>query len=112
MPLRQVWKHEAIDFTTWLEENIEILNEELDLNLLNPEREQSTGNFNVDILAQDQAGQNVVIENQLECTDHDHLGKLITYLTFFEAKTAIWIVKDYKPEQRWPQNLGQWVKVG
>ena len=61
-------------------------------------RSEEEGGINVDLLAQDQAGQNVVIENQLECTNHDHLGKLITYLTFFEAKTAIWIVKDYKPE--------------
>lgn len=98
VPLRQVWKHEAKDFTTWLENNIDVLNDAIDVNLVSAEREQSTGNFNVDILAEDQSGNTVVIENQLECSDHDHLGKLITYLSAFEAKTAIWIVKDHKPE--------------
>jgi RecB family endonuclease NucS len=79
--LREVWKHEALDFTQWLQNNIDILNESLDLNLVGAERERSAGDFNVDLVAEDEDGGTVVIENQLEKSNHDHLGKLITYLT-------------------------------
>lgn len=97
-PLREVWKREAKDFTTWLQDNIDVLNEVLDLNLEGAEREQAAGTFSVDIVAEDELGNPVVIENQLEKSNHDHLGKLITYLTAIEAKTAIWIVADPRPE--------------
>jgi RecB family endonuclease NucS len=96
--LREVWKHEAQDFTQWLESNIDVPNEALDLNLLSADRERSAGDFSVDLVAVDQGGGTVVIENQLEKSNHDHLGKLITYLTAMAAKTAIWIVSDPRPE--------------
>lgn len=96
--LREVWKHEALDFTTWLEENVDVLNDALDLLLINVDREQSAGDFSVDLVAEDEAGNLTVIENQLERTDHDHLGKLITYVTSLEAKAAIWIVSEPRPE--------------
>ena len=96
--LREVWKHEALDFTQWLQDNIDVLNEVLDIELSNPEREQSAGAFNVDIIAEDDSGDPVVIENQLEKSDHNHLGKIITYLVAIGAKTAIWIVADPRPE--------------
>ncbi|MBN1574497.1 MAG: DUF4268 domain-containing protein [Deltaproteobacteria bacterium] len=98
LPLRDVWKHEALDFTSWLEDNIDILNEILDLNLTSVEREKEAGSFSVDLVAEDDRGNPVVIENQLEKSDHDHLGKVITYLTAIGAKTAIWIVADPRPE--------------
>ena len=98
VPLREVWKHEALDFTTWLTENIDLLNEILDLNLSSAESEKNAGAFNVDITAEDTDGNPVIIENQLEKSDHDHLGKLITYLTSIDAKTAIWVVADPRPE--------------
>ena len=98
VPLRQVWKHEAHDFTVWLQANLDVLNEHLDFQLIAAEREQSTGSFNVDLLAEDDQGQTVVIENQLERTDHDHLGKLITYLAAFDAQTAIWIASEPRAE--------------
>ncbi len=98
VPLRDVWKHEARDFTRWLEENIEVLNDILDLNLMTAEREKNAGNFSVDLVAEDDKGSPVVIENQLEKSNHDHLGKLITYLTAVGARTAIWIVSDPRPE--------------
>ena len=96
--LREVWKHEALDFTRWLEENLDVVNDHLDVPLVSAEREQSTGSFSVDLLAEDEAGRTVVIENQLERTDHDHLGKLITYLAAFDADVAIWISSNPRPE--------------
>lgn len=98
VPLREVWKHEALDFTKWLQDNIDVLNDVLDLPLSNAEREQSAGSFDVDLVAEDEGGNPVVIENQLGKSDHDHLGKLITYLTAIDAKKAIWIVADPRPE--------------
>jgi hypothetical protein len=98
VPLREVWKREALDFTTWLEDNIDILNENLDINLSNAEREKAAGAFSVDLVAEDDKGNPVVIENQLEKSNHDHLGKLITYLTAIGARTGIWIVSDPRPE--------------
>ena len=96
--LRQVWQHEALNFTTWLEENIDVLNSELGLNLTNVDRERSAGAFNIDLVAEDETGGVAVIENQLERSNHDHLGKLITYTAFMEARAAIWIVSDPRPE--------------
>ena len=96
--LRDVWKHEALDFTTWLEENIDVLNETLDLSLVSAEREQHAGAFSVDLVAQGISGRLVIIENQLEKSNHDHLGKVITYLTALDASAAIWIVSDPRPE--------------
>ena len=66
VPLRKVWPHEASDFTKWLEENIEILNDILDINLTTAEREKDAGDFSVDLVAEDDKGNPVVIENQLE----------------------------------------------
>jgi len=98
VPLRNVWRHEAHDFTVWLTENIDVLNEILGFQISSAEREQSTGNFNVDIKAEDESGDVVIIENQLGKSDHDHLGKIITYLAAFEAKKAIWIVSEPRAE--------------
>src|SRR2546426_987843 len=96
--LREVWKHEAHNFTQWLENNIGVLNDALDLALVNVDREQSAGSFSIDLVAEDEGGGTVIIENQLEKSNHDHLGKLITYLTSMSAKAAVWIVSDPRPE--------------
>lgn len=96
--LREVWKHEAKDFTQWLQENIDELNKALDLNLVNVDRERETGDFSIDLVAELDGGGTVIIENQLEKSNHDHLGKLITYLTGMSARAAIWIVSDPRPE--------------
>jgi len=98
VPLRDVWAKEARDFTTWLSNNLDILSEYLSLELTAIETEKSVGPFAADILAEDRDGFHVVIENQIEKTDHDHLGKLITYLSNLDAKTAIWITSDPRPE--------------
>lgn len=96
--LREVWTHEALDFTQWLELNIDVLSDALDLEIVNVDREQAAGKFSIDLVAEDNHGRQFIIENQLERSDHDHLGKLITYLTAMGARGAIWIVKDPRPE--------------
>ena len=98
VPLRQVWPHEAHDLTTWLEENPDVLSDAVDFELTSVERERSAGAFSADLLGEDTNGRTVVIENQLERSDHDHLGKLLTYVAFFDAGAAVWIVAEPRPE--------------
>jgi len=96
--LREVWRHEAYDFTRWLQDNIDVLNEALNLSLVNVEREQSAGAFSIDLVAEIEGGGKVIIENQLEKSNHDHLGKVLTYMVAMEAQTAVWIVSEPRPE--------------
>jgi len=98
VPIKEVWSNEAYDFTPWLRDNIDILNDILSFTLTSAESEQSAGSFSVDIVAEDDSGNPVIIENQFGKSDHDHLGKLLTYLTVIESKTAIWIVENPRPE--------------
>jgi hypothetical protein len=99
VPLRELWKHETHGFTRWLAENLDYLNEALELELSLVEREAS-GNmtFSADILAEDTDGNYYIIENQLEKTDHDHLGKIITYMSNLDGNGAIWITSEPRPE--------------
>ena len=100
---RDIWKHEAHDFTQWLakDENIEILCEELELNLENIKPEAAAGRYNVDIVADDiDTKRKVIIENQLESTDHKHLGQLLTYASAYDASIIVWLVTDYTEEHR------------
>lgn len=98
VPLREAFPHEAHRFTVWLEANIDALSERLGLQLTVIEREKSVGSFNVDLLCEDGRGSRAIIENQLERSDHDHLGKLLTYLVNLDAKTAIWVTPQVRPE--------------
>ena len=101
--LRTVWKHEAMDFTKWLAEaeNIAELNEILGLTLTDIIVEQTVGNLFCDIYATDElTGVKVVIENQLEQSNHDHLGKIITYASGLNAGVIVWIVKKARAEHR------------
>ena len=98
VPLRDVWPHEAHDFTIWLEQNCDRLSKRLGIKLENVRREQAAGSFSVDLVAESEDGKVVVIENQLERTNHDHLGKLITYLAMRQAEIAVWIVSEVRHE--------------
>jgi hypothetical protein len=101
--LRNVWRHEALDFTQWLAkpENLIELSDEVGIEISLIETEASVGKFNVDIYAEESmSGRKIVIENQLEATDHDHLGKIITYASGLDAEIIIWIVKSPREEHR------------
>lgn len=101
--MRSVWKHEANDFTKWLaeDENLNILSDEIGIDIELVSTEAKTGSFSTDILAVEANTINkIIIENQLESMDHDHLGKVITYASGHDAKTIIWIVRDAREEHR------------
>lgn len=97
VPIRDVWEIEN-QFSNWLYDNIDILSELLNFELINAEREKAAGSFRVDIYAEDEQGNSVIIENQFGRSDHDHLGKIITYLSAFESKKGIWIVEEPRAE--------------
>ena len=101
--LREEWQHEAADFTNWLaeDENLQLLSEEIGIDISLIQTEASVGKFSVDILAEEEnTGRKIVVENQLETTNHDHLGKIITYASGFDAEIVIWIVKDVRDEHK------------
>lgn len=98
--IREAFRHEAHQFTVWLEQNIDVLSYRLGIDLNVIQREKSVGSFNVDLLCEDAEGVQVIIENQLERTDHDHLGKLMTYLVNLDAQIAIWVTTEARPEHQ------------
>lgn len=100
VPLRDAFRHEAHTFTRWLETNIDALSQRLGIELTVLEREKAVGSFNVDLFCEDRQGNFVIVENQLERSDHDHLGKLLTYLVNLEAKTAVWVTPEVRPEHQ------------
>lgn len=101
--LRGVWPHEALNFTPWLsqDDNIALLSDAVGLDITIEETESSVGDFNVDIFASEPGtGRKIIIENQLGDTDHDHLGKLITYASGKSADVIIWVVKHAREEHK------------
>jgi len=96
--LRELWKHEERSFSSWLESNIEALSEVLGMSLSPAQREKNAGAFQVDLVAETEDGDVAIIENQLEPTNHERLGKVLTYLTNLEAKTAVWVTSNPRPE--------------
>ena len=101
VPLRSVWRDEAREFTPWLAANPGLLGKELQMDLELEGKEVPVGAFSADLLLRDtNTGQRVVVENLLEMTDHDHLGKLITYAAALEARWAVLVAKQFRPEHR------------
>jgi len=96
--IRELWKHEERGFSAWLEQNLEVLSEAIGVQLSDPKREILAGDYQCDLVAEDANGDRVIIENQLEATNHDHLGKVLTYLTNLDAKAAVWISTAPRPE--------------
>ena len=101
--IREIWEHEATEFTPWLakQENIDMLGSAIGLDLIVEAEEKDVGPFRADILCKDVATNNLVlIENQLERTDHKHLGQLLTYATGLNAVSIIWIAAEFNEEHR------------
>lgn len=101
--IRELWKHEQYDFSEWLskKENIENLNDILGLTLVDISKETYVGSYRCDLFAKDETtGIKFIIENQLEMSNHDHLGKIITYASGLDAKVVVWIVKEAREEHR------------
>ncbi len=102
--IRKIWEHEALSFTPWLAmpENLSQLGEALGIEFDedNIQKEVGVGDFSADILTSDLSGRKVVIENQLEKTDHDHLGKCITYTAGVGAEIIIWIARNVCDEHK------------
>lgn len=101
--LRELWKHEQYDFSEWLsnKENLEMLDDILGLTLTDISKEVYVGSYRCDLVATDESsGIKVIIENQLESSNHDHLGKIITYASGLDAQVIVWIVKQAKEEHK------------
>ncbi len=99
--VRDCWNDEARDFTPWLADHIALLGEAIGLELKVEELESKVGDFRADIVCKNMEDDNlVIVENQLEKTNHDHLGKLLTYAAGKNAKVIVWVARRFKDEHR------------
>lgn len=97
LPLREAWKHEAQDFTPWLADNIDHLSEAIGIPMELIDTEVAVETFSADVLARNPTDDTVIlIENQLETTDHTHLGQIMTYLAGLNAQTVVWIAPAFR----------------
>jgi hypothetical protein len=97
---RDVWTSEAGDFTPWLAENLDVLADELGMSLTLMATEVPVGEFRLDIEAQTPDGRVVIVENQLERTDHGHLGQLLVYASGLEASAVVWVAPRFREDHR------------
>jgi hypothetical protein len=101
VPPRDVWTYEAHDFTPWLLQNVDILSDLLGMDLALDVAEQRVGDFSLDLIGHDLSHDSrVIVENQLEQSDHTHLGQILTYAAGTNPKTIVWITTGFRPEQR------------
>ena len=101
--LREIWKREDTDFTNWLsrEDNISLLLDDIGISAENIKKEDKAGKYSCDITADElDTGKKIIIENQLEATDHKHLGQLLTYASSFDASIIIWVVARANDEHK------------
>jgi len=98
---RDAWSHEALDFTPWLLANANVLGEALNMDLELKEAEHSVGGFSLDLIGEDlNTREIVIIENQLEASDHTHLGQILTYAGGTNAVNIVWIAESFRSEHR------------
>ena len=96
-----VWRSEAAEFTPWLQDNIDLLATALGMDIQLVEREVAVGDVSADLVGEEPGSSRVVIiENQLERTNHDHLGKLLTYAAGKDGGVIIWVSPEIRPEHR------------
>ena len=99
--VKTIWPHEAHDFTPWLARHLDLLGDALGMELDFVQREAAVGPFSLDILAQNRVtGEKVAIENQLEWTDHTHLGQILVYAAGHDARAVIWVTPHFQEEHR------------
>src|SRR5215212_3718080 len=98
---RTVWPHEAADFTPWLLDNVDVLGDLLGMELELEVAEHPVGSFSLDLYGHDLSDDNVVIvENQLEPSDHNHLGQILTYAAGTDPTTIVWVATGFRDEHR------------
>lgn len=101
VPIREVWYHEAHSFTPWLLENADALGDALGMDLDLSHAEHPVGSYSLDLLGVDRAtSEPVIVENQLEGTDHSHLGQLLTYAAGTDAVNVVWVAASFRAEHR------------
>lgn len=101
VPPRSVWPHEALDFTPWLLRNVDVLAKVLGMDLVLEAAEHPIGGFSLDLIGKDQVtGRTVIVENQLEISDHTHLGQILTYAAGTDPTTIVWVNTGFRPEHR------------
>lgn len=98
---RDVWPSEPHDSTPWLLNNVDVLSDLLEMDLVLEEAEHAVGGFSLDLKGHDEAtGETVIVENQLEVSDHIHLGQIITYAAGTDPTTIVWVTTGFRPEHR------------
>lgn len=101
VPIREIWSDEARHLTPWPASNLEYVSEALGMDLELIDAEVQVGSFSADLLLLDlSSGERVVVENMMDNTDHDHVGKLITYAAGLQATRAVLIAETFRPEHR------------
>src|SRR5699024_2637582 len=99
--IRDVWANEASNFTPWLLDNADVLSEALGMDLALDVAEHPVGDFSLDLTGTDRRnGESVIIENQLEESDHKHLGQIMTYAGGTEATNIVWVATRFREEHR------------
>ncbi|MFC4245352.1 DUF4268 domain-containing protein [Gryllotalpicola reticulitermitis] len=98
---RDVWRNEASNFTPWLLQNADVLCDLLGMDLALEEAEHAAGDFSLDLIGLDETtGQRVIVENQLEESDHKHLGQILTYAAGTDPTTIVWVATSFRSEHR------------
>lgn len=99
LDIRDAWNLEAFEFTPWLANNLDYLSEALNIPLELVQREASVGPYSADLLLKNLRDDTpVLVENQLEVSDHTHLGQILTYLQGLQARTVVWVAPRFKDE--------------